>query len=132
MIKWNIFENDKPELEIHRDTRGVIADVFFNRSIDHVAFIESTADAERGHHYHKESTQHILILDGELEYWYRGVDETEAKSVIAKFGDIITTPPFEVHHLKIGSNGNKFIVFSEGIRGGSNYESDTYRVSVFV
>lgn len=132
MIKWNIFENENPDLEIHEDKRGIIADVFFNCGIDHVAFIESAADAERGHHYHKESTQHILILEGELEYWYRGVDETVAQSVIAKFGDVITTPPFEVHHLKIGPNGNKFIVFSEGVRGGCDYESDTYRVSVFV
>ena len=32
-------------------------------------------------------------------------------------------------HLKIGSDGNEFIVFSEGLRGGKDYESDTYRVS---
>ena len=131
MFKWNIFKNDKPELEIHEDARGVIADIFFKSGIDHVAFIGSQADAERGHHYHKETTQHILIIEGSLEYWYRGVNETQAKCVKAEFGDIITTPPFEIHHLKIGAEGNKFIVFSEGMRGGANYEADTFRVSVF-
>ena len=42
---------------------------------------------------------------------------------------MISTPPNEIHALKIGSDGNEFIVFSEGLRGGKDYESDTFRVS---
>jgi hypothetical protein len=43
-------------------------------------------------------------------------------------GDLISTGPNEIHALKIGGEGNQFIVFSEGVRGGKDYESDTYRV----
>ena len=44
------------------------------------------------------------------------------------FVALVTTPPFEIHALKILENGNEFIVFSEGLRGGSDYEKDTFRV----
>ena len=53
--------------------------------------------------------------------------EKRAKE-LAKKGDLITTSPYEIHTLKITEKGNTFIVFSEGKRGGSNYESDTFRV----
>ena len=43
-------------------------------------------------------------------------------------GDFIKTPPFEIHALKIGKEGNQFIVFTEGKRGGIDYEKDTFRV----
>jgi hypothetical protein len=43
-------------------------------------------------------------------------------------GDIISTPPFEVHALRI-IDENEFIVFSEGLRGGRDYESDTIRIN---
>ena len=49
--------------------------------------------------------------------------------IIAKVGDLVSTPPYEIHALKIGSDGNEFIVFSEGTRGGKDYESDTFRVN---
>ena len=45
-----------------------------------------------------------------------------------KKGDLVTTPPLEVHALKIGPDGNEFIVFTEGLRGGLDYEKDTFRV----
>ena len=43
-------------------------------------------------------------------------------------GDYITTPPYEIHALKIGPKGNQFLVFSEGLRGGLDYEKVTFRV----
>ena len=39
-----------------------------------------------------------------------------------------STGPNEIHALKIGPEGNEFIVFSKGLRGGKDYESDTFRV----
>ena len=104
-------------------------ELFYNSKIDHVAIISSEPDVIRGNHYHKETTQHILITKGSLEYWYKNVNKTEpSKKIIANIGDLVTTPPLEIHALKIGPAGNEFIVFSEGTRGGKDYESDTYRV----
>ena len=116
-------------LESHSDERGTIVDLFYNENIHHVARVTSKPGVIRGNHYHKETTQHMLMTQGSLEYWYKPVDSTEpAKMVIALVGDLISTGPNEIHALKIGSDGNQFIVFSEGVRGGKDYESDTYRV----
>ena len=40
---------------------------------------------------------------------------------------MISTPPFEIHALRI-TKKNEFIVFSQGLRGGKDYEKDTFRV----
>ena len=53
-------------------------------------------------------------------------------AILVKEGDLVSTPPYEIHALKILEDGNQFLVFSQGIRGGKNYEDDTYRVeSIF-
>jgi NAD(P)-dependent dehydrogenase (short-subunit alcohol dehydrogenase family) len=116
-------------LELHADTRGRIADIFYGGNINHVAIIESSPNAIRGNHYHKETTQHILMLSGGLEYWYKDVNSSEpAKCRVVKQFELISTSPNEIHALRILPVGNVFIVFSEGKRGGKDYESDTYRV----
>jgi quercetin dioxygenase-like cupin family protein len=129
MIKRNINNTEGTELELHEDERGQIVDVFYNENINHVARVSSKPNAIRGNHYHKETTQHMLMTKGSLEYWYRPVDSNEkAKMALAEEGDIISTGPNEIHALKIGPEGNEFIVFSKGLRGGKDYESDTFRV----
>ena len=57
----------------------------------------------------------------------RLVEELKTKFVGKKVGDLIETPPNEMHALKIGSKGNEFIVFTIGKRGGKDYENDTFR-----
>ena len=71
----------------------------------------------------------MLMTKGSLEYWYKPVDSDEpAKMYLATVGDLVTTRPHEIHALRITDEGNEFVVFSEGKRGGMDYESDTYRV----
>lgn len=134
MIFRNVRKNLPDALESHIDERGEIHDIFFNHNIDHVAIIDSKPNTLRGNHYHKKTTQHMLITKGSLEYWYKDLnkEKEEAKMVLLKEGDLVTTPPLEIHALKILEDGNQFIVFSEGVRGGKNYEDDTFRVdSIF-
>jgi dTDP-4-dehydrorhamnose 3,5-epimerase-like enzyme len=129
----NIYEDGNSPLEIHRDSRGIIADVFYDTTINHVAVITSEPNIIRGNHYHKETTQHMLITKGELEYWYKPADSDEpAKMYLTKIGDLITTEPHEIHTLKITDKGNEFTVFSVGKRGGMDYESDTFRVDPII
>lgn len=129
----NVFNQKNENLEIHQDNRGIIADVFYNTSIEHVAIIKSEPNVIRGNHYHKETTQSMLMTKGSLEYWYKpfGSDEP-SKMYLCKVGDLITTEPYEIHALRITDEGNEFIVFSEGKRGGMDYESDTYRVDSII
>ena len=129
----NIYKTVEDPLELHTDERGSIVDIFYKGNIEHVAVITSEPNVLRGNHYHKESTQHMLMTKGYLEYWYKPVDSDEsAKMVVANVGDIISTPPNEIHALVIRQLGNQFIVFSEGTRGGKEYESDTFRVDCIV
>ena len=110
------------------DKRGSISDIFYKNNIQHVAVIKSKPNVRRGDHYHKHTTQWMFITKGSLEYWYKSLkSKSKPKMKILKHGYLIETPPNEMHALKIGKNGNEFIVFTLGKRGGKDYESDTYR-----
>jgi len=75
----------------------------------------------------------MLMTKGSLEYWYKPVGSNEpAQMVVARVGDLVTTPPNEIHALVITDEGNQFIVFSEGKRGGKDYESDTFRTDSII
>tara|TARA_Y100000816_G_scaffold291599_1_gene283446 strand:+ start:1385 stop:1786 length:402 start_codon:yes stop_codon:yes gene_type:complete len=133
MIVRNIYTERKEPLEMFEDERGKILDIFYKDDIQHVAQIDSKPNIIRGNHYHKETTQHMLMISGSMEYWYKkfGSDE-EPKMVYLKKGDLVSTPPFEIHTLKIGKDGNSFVVFSSGLRGGKDYEADTFRVDPII
>jgi len=112
------------------DARGTISDILYKTEINHAAIIESKQGGLiRGNHYHKATTQHIFITKGSLRYWYQPVDKSEpVKSVVVKEYEMVSTPPYEIHALEI-LEPNQFVVFSHGIRGGDDYESDTFRVT---
>ena len=110
------------------DKRGSISDIFYNTSIQHVAIIKSKPNVLRGDHYHKKTTQWMVMTKGSMEYWYKKLNsKTKPKMKILKVGDLVETPPNEMHALKIRKDGNEFVVFTVGKRGGKDYESDTYR-----
>lgn len=121
-------KNVKKPLEIHKDHRGFIADIFYKDKISHVAFIKTKKNKIRGNHYHKKTTQIIFITKGKLEYWYKKLKSKKSKKKILKPGDIVITPPYEIHALRTKNYENEFVVFSKGLRGGKDYEKDTFRV----
>ena len=127
MIKRNVWHGVQPPLEVHEDNRGVIADIFYKADIQHVAIITSKKGVRRGDHYHKKTTQHMLMTKGSLIYVYQPVDKSQpVKYELIKTGEVVSTNPFEIHTLLFAED-NEFLVFSEGPRGGKDYEEDTYR-----
>tara|TARA_B110000305_G_C19307606_1_gene572367 strand:+ start:289 stop:711 length:423 start_codon:yes stop_codon:yes gene_type:complete len=132
MIKKNIYKNIRSPLQSFKDKRGLIVDVFYKKNISHVAIISSKPNVIRGNHFHKKTTQYILITKGSLVYWYKDINDKKSKHAKAKIGDLIETPPYEIHALEIGKAGNEFLVFSEGLRGGKDYEKDTFRVESII
>jgi quercetin dioxygenase-like cupin family protein len=129
MKNKNIWHKPVPPLELHKDNRGEIVDIFYKKNINHVAVVKSVKGSIRGNHYHKLTTQHMLITKGSLEYWHKPLDSSEkAECVILNEGDFVSTPPNEVHALKI-TEENEFVVFTEGVRGGMDYEQDTFRLT---
>lgn len=124
----NIFGKLPEGLSSFRDERGSITDIFYGRNINHVNIISSVPGVIRGNHYHAHTIQHVLILEGSLDYWYMEPGSLDSRMISLFKGDVVTSQPGEVHAMKIGPSGCLFMSFSEGPRGGKDYESDTYRV----
>jgi len=128
MKKFNIFTSLPENLGSFEDHRGTITDIFYKADLNHVAIINSVPNAERGNHYHAKSIQHMYIISGSLEYWYKSTNMAESEVELCLPGDVITSDKNEIHALKIGVDGCLFMAFTEGVRGGEDYESDTFRV----
>jgi dTDP-4-dehydrorhamnose 3,5-epimerase-like enzyme len=130
MIKLNIYRPEEgTNLEVHSDNRGTIADVFYGTSINHVCVLRSNPDAVRGNHYHNHTVQHTLLTKGKMRYWWQKADKSEpAQFIDAEIGDLITSNAGEIHTLEFLDEESECMVFTEGPRGGVDYEKDTVRV----
>lgn len=116
------------------DDRGTISDIFYKSNIEHVAIIKTNDNGRiiRGNHYHKQTTQHIFMTKGSLIYWYRNQDDNSpVKNIKVEEGYMVSTPPLEIHALEC-LESSEFIVFSTGLRGGIDYEADTFRDKIIL
>ncbi len=119
----------KRPLERHDDVRGTIVDLFFDTNIQHVARVITNAGSIRGDHVHDETWQAMYITRGALEYWYKQEgSEKPAEMVVLREGDLVETPPGEIHALRM-CEYNEFLALTIGVRGGQNYEKDTRRIT---
>jgi dTDP-4-dehydrorhamnose 3,5-epimerase-like enzyme len=132
MKKFNIFTSLPDNLENFEDHRGRITDIFYNANLNHVALIDSLPFAVRGNHFHRKTIQHIYIISGSLEYWYQNASMESSSFELCIPGDLITSNENEIHALRISSEGCLFMAFTEGERGGKDYESDTIRVDSII
>lgn len=109
----------------HVDSRGAITDIAYRDPFDHAALVTSRAGSRRGDHYHRESTQTIVVLEGRLIALVQiGGAVTEHHLTT---GDVMVNEPNEVHTF-FAVEDSVFLVLTKGPRGGADYESDTYRV----
>lgn len=109
------------------DARGTITDIFVNSPKDHATIIFSKKGAVRGNHYHKLSTQHDFIVSGSMRALTQKVGETEINETILGPYDYATYEPGEAHGF-VMLEDTVFITFVTGVRGGEDYEKDTYRL----
>src|SRR3989344_8201222 len=112
-----------------QDDRGTITDIFKNDAKDDVTVIFSKKGAVRGNHYHKVSTQYTYVVSGQLTMLSQIVGETKIEKHVLRPGDIMTHGPNEAHAL-IADEDTVFLAFADGVRGGDDYERDTYRLDV--
>jgi dTDP-4-dehydrorhamnose 3,5-epimerase-like enzyme len=130
---YNIYDNNELGLGSFSDDRGTITDIFYKAGINHACLITNSANAIRGNHYHKYTTQYTYVLTGSMIYYSKNVDSEEpVQEFLAKKGDFIISLPNEIHAMKTTADGCTFIAFAEGPRGGEDYENDTYRVDSIV
>lgn len=113
----------KKHIEInHSDDRGTIRDIFVSSPKDHCSIITFTPNAVPGNHFHKESTQYAHVVDGEILLATRLIDQNgepagEVEQVVIGPGDLVTHPPYPT-----------ILAFADGVRGGSDYERDVFRL----
>ena len=110
------------------DDRGEIIDIFSKEPKEHCTIVTFKKNAVRGNHFHKKTAQYTFIVDGKIEYFSKKKSKKKTIKTILKKGDLILAKPNEIHAFKTLSKNSLMLAFSVGIRGGKDYEKDTFRV----
>ncbi len=118
----------------YKDKRGFILDIFVKKNINHCTIVSFNKNSIRGNHYHKKSFQYSFILDGKFLFKEKKITnkkngpKSKIKSNLLNKNNYIEHKPFNAHAFKCLSNSGKMIAFSKGLRGGKDYEKDTFRL----
>lgn len=112
----------------HKDERGAIMDLVEGAEINAVTFISFKKGAVRGNHYHKRTMQWNYVLRGKIRMVTQVGNEI-AEETILEQGGFAVTEPMEKHAL-VGLEDSEMLVFTQGPRGGKEYESDTFRLEI--
>ncbi len=109
-----------------KDERGEISDLLENKNINSITKINMKKGAVRGNHYHEKTIQYVYVISGKIEI-HTQIDDNKPEATIFIQGDLSATVPFEKHAIK-AIEDSEFLVFTEGPRAGSGYETDTFRL----
>ena len=109
------------------DSRGFISDIIEQHNFNGATIIFSKSGSIRGNHYHKESIQHIYVLEGKMISRSKKPKEELVEVEISK-GDLISHDYNEAHMFE-AIEDTTFLVLSSGLRTGKDYEKDTFRLS---
>ena len=110
-----------------KDKRGYILDISYKEDFNHSTLISSNKNSVRANHYHKKTTQISFILNGSCFYFSKKLNQKKTKKIKLKKFDYLITRANEIHAYKFLEK-TEMIVFSKGLRGGKDYEKDTFRV----
>jgi quercetin dioxygenase-like cupin family protein len=110
----------------HADERGSIIDILTGTDVNYATLISSKKGVVRGNHYHKQTIQWVYVLRGQLRALSR-MPEGAVEEAILNPGDLLENHPNEEHTL-VALEESEFLVLTSGLRGGEDYEKDTYRL----
>mgnify|MGYP001481012172 CR=1 FL=1 len=109
-----------------KDSRGFIIDLLEKKNINAITFITQKKGKIRGNHFHKKTIQWNYLIKGKLELLTRKNKQKIIRTLI-KEGELVETSKNESHAIKALKN-SEFLVFTQGPRGGKEYENDTFRL----
>ena len=112
------------------DARGDMSHLLEGKEVFTSALlITCKKGAIRANHFHKKDTHHCYMLSGKMEYSYKDSRKKNSrkKTVIVKKGDMVVTPPHEIHAMKFLEDSS-FIALTTEERDHEKYEKDTVRV----
>ena len=110
----------------YKDKRGVIMDLLEKKKINAVTFITQKKDKVRGNHFHKKTIQWNYLIKGKILIVAKKKNKEVKKMIITK-GDLVVTSSNESHAIK-AIQYSEYLVFTQGPRGGKEYENDTFRL----
>lgn len=108
------------------DIRGNIISIV-DDDIKNVSLITCNAGSIRSNHFHKKDYHYMYVLEGEIDYFYKDLENEEVRYFKIKKNDIIFTPNNEIHATFFPIH-TKLIVSSNLPRDQKTYEDDTVRV----
>ena len=73
--------------------------------------------------------QYTFVVSGQLTVLTQQFGKKKVSRTILKPNDLIIHQPLECHAI-IANKDTVFFAFADGLRGGKNYEKDTYRLEV--
>ena len=109
-----------------KDSRGKIVDLIEKKNINAITFITQKKGKIRGNHYHKKTIQWNYLLKGKISIYAKSKNK-KVKIITLKVGDLVVTSKNESHAIK-AIKDSEFLVFTQGPRGGKEYENDTFRL----
>ena len=109
-----------------KDERGLIIDLLEKKNINAITYITQNKGKVRGNHFHKKTIQWYYLLKGMIKKVTKKKDEKIKEMILSK-GDLVVTDINESHAIKAIKN-SEYLVFTQGPRGGKEYENDTFRL----
>ena len=109
-----------------KDNRGIIMDLLEKKNINAITLITQNKGKVRGNHYHKKTIQWNYLLKGKILI-VAVKNGKKSKIILNKKGDLVETSKKEFHAIKALKNA-EYLVFTQGPRGGKEYENDTFRL----
>jgi len=109
-----------------KDERGLIIDLLEKKNINAITYITQNKGKVRGNHFHKKTIQWNYLLKGMIKIVTKKKDEKIKEMILSK-GDLVVTDINESHAIKAIKN-SEYLVFTQGPRGGKEYENDTFRL----
>ena len=113
---------------MHRDARGDMVPIL-DAVMKSCVLIRSTSGAVRANHYHHTDWHYCYMLDGAVEYIYRGVGSTETPTVVrAVGGQCVFTPPM-LEHAMVFTKPTNMLCLGRNLRIQEVYEADITRIT---
>ena len=111
----------------HQDKRGVIIDLLQKKKINAITFITQKKGKVRGNHFHKKTIQWNYLIKGKIKIVTKKRNRRGQEMILSR-GDLVVTYSNESHAIK-AIEYSEYLVFTQGPRGGKEYEKDTFRLS---
>ena len=111
----------------HQDKRGVKIDLLEKKKINAITFITQKKGKVRGNHFHKKTIQWNYLIKGKIKLITKKKNRGVKEMILLK-GDLVVASSNESHAIK-AIQYSEYLVFTQGPRGGKEYENDTFRLA---